>query len=103
MRLPKLGSLLVIAGLLSIGAHASAQQPTAAQAQQLLQNNPALLQQLRQRVMTSGLTPDQVRARLRAEGYPGNLLDAYLPGATAVADSSAVSSDVFSALTELGI
>ena len=29
--------------------------------------------------MSSGLTPDQVRARLRAEGYPENLLDAYLP------------------------
>ena len=103
MTLPKLGSLLVIAGLLSIGAQASAQQPTAAQAQQMLQNNPALLQQLRQKMMSSGLTPDQVRARLRAEGYPENLLDAYLPGATGAADTTAVSSDVFSALTQLGI
>jgi len=103
MTLPKLGSLLVIAGLLSIDALASAQQPTAAQAQQMLQNNPALLQQLRQKMMTSGLTPDQVRARLRAEGYPETLLDAYLPGATGVSDTTAVSSDVLSALTELGI
>ena len=47
----------------------------------MLQTNPALFQQLRQKIMTSGLTPDQVRARLRAEGYPENLLDAYLPGA----------------------
>lgn len=103
MTFSKLGSLLTVAGLFSIGALASAQQPTAAQAQQMLQNNPALLQQLRQKIMTSGLTPDQVRARLRAEGYPETLLDAYLPGATGAADSTAVSIDVFSALTEIGI
>ena len=103
MTLPKLSSLLLVAGLLPIGAVASAQQPTAAQAEQMLQNNPALLQQLRQKMMSSGLTPDQVRARLRAEGYPENLLDAYLPGASGVSDTTAISSDVFSALTELGI
>lgn len=103
MTVSKLGSLLVIAGLFSIGTLASAQQPSAAQAQQMLQNNPALLQQLRQKMMTSGLTPDQVRARLRAEGYPENLLDAYLPGSTGATDSTALSGDVFSALTQLGI
>jgi len=103
MTFSKLGSLLIIAGLFSISALASAQQPSSAQAQQMLQNNPALLQQLRQKIMTSGLTPDQVRARLRAEGYPENLLDAYLPGATGVTDSTGVSGDVFSALTQLGI
>jgi polysaccharide export outer membrane protein len=103
MTSPKLGSLLVIAGLFSISALASAQQPSSAQAQQMLQNNPALLQQLRQRIMTSGLTPDQVRARLRAEGYPENLLDAYLPGATGASDTTTVVPDVYSALTQLGI
>jgi len=103
MSFSKPGSLLIIAGLISISPLASAQQPTAAQAQQMLQNNPALLQQLRQKMMTSGLTPDQVRARLRAEGYPENLLDAYLPGATEGADSAAVAGEVFSALTQLGI
>ena len=30
----------------------------------------------------SGLTPDQIRARLQASGYPANLLDAYLGGTT---------------------
>ena len=64
--------------------------------------NPALLQQLRQKIMTSGLTPDQVRARLRAEGYPENLLDAYLPGGSG-ADSTATTEDVFSAISQLGI
>jgi len=103
MTFSKRGSLLVIAGFFSISGLASSQQPTAGQAQQMLQNNPALLQQLRQRIMTSGLTPDQVRARLRAEGYPEHLLDAYLPGATGTTDTTAVSGEVFSALTQLGI
>lgn len=68
----------------------------------MLQQNPALLEQLKQRILSSGLTPDQVRARLRAEGYPENLLDAYLPGGAAP-DSSFSSNDIFSALTQLGI
>jgi polysaccharide export outer membrane protein len=102
MPVSKLGSLLLVAGLF-FSAPLVAQNPTPAQAQQMLQNNPALLQQLRQRIMTSGLTPDQVRARLRAEGYPETLLDAYLPGATGVPDSTANKDDVFSALSQLGI
>ncbi len=101
MKFSKLGSLFIVAGLWSISAPASAQNPSPAQAQQMLQN-PAMLQQLRQKIMTSGLTPDQVRARLRAEGYPETLLDAYLPGATG-ADTSATSEDVFSAISQLGI
>jgi Periplasmic protein involved in polysaccharide export len=68
-----------------------------------MMQNPALLEQLKQRILTSGLTPDQVRARLRAEGYPENLLDAYLPGGTGAADSTASTEDVFSAVTQLGI
>ncbi|HEY4734043.1 MAG TPA: SLBB domain-containing protein, partial [Gemmatimonadaceae bacterium] len=105
MIVSKLESLLVFAALSLAGAplSLSAQNPTPAQAQQMLQNNPALLQQLRQRIMSSGLTPDQVRARLRAEGYPETLLDAYLPGATGIADSTATTDDVFSAIGQLGI
>ena len=97
-------ALLVILAALTIGSEAAlAQNPSPAQAQQMLQNNPALLQQLRQKIMTSGLTPDQVRARLRAEGYPETLLDAYLPGATGIADSTATTPEVFSAISQLGI
>jgi polysaccharide export outer membrane protein len=99
MRFSKLGSLLLVAGLFASATALSAQNAT--QAQQLLQN-PAMLQQLRQRIMTSGLTPDQVRARLRAEGYPENLLDAYLPGST-TAETGPPSPQVFSAITALGI
>ncbi len=68
----------------------------------MLRSNPALLEQLRQRILTSGLTPDQVRARLRAEGYPEDLLDAYL-GQDGVAAGAAPSDDVFSAVAALGI
>jgi protein involved in polysaccharide export with SLBB domain len=42
------------------------QRPPADQAQQLLQSRPDLVQQLQQRLGASGLSPDQVRARLRA-------------------------------------
>jgi polysaccharide export outer membrane protein len=103
MTASKLGSLLTVAGLLFFVNPASAQNPSPAQAQQMLQSNPALVQQLRQKIMTSGLTPDQVRARLRAEGYPENLLDAYLSGSTGVADSTATTEDVFNAIGQLGI
>ena len=102
MTVSKVSSLLFIAGAAVFAPRASAQNPTPAQAQQMLQNNPALLQQLRQKIMTSGLTPDQVRARLRAEGYPENLLDAYLPGGS-TPDSTASTQDVFSAISQLGI
>lgn len=57
------------------------QLPTPDQAAQALQNQPELVRQLRQRLQLSGLTPDQVRARLRAAGYPETLLDEYLAGA----------------------
>jgi hypothetical protein len=94
---------LAFASAVLIPSAARAQQrPTTQQAQQMMQN-PALLEQLKQRILTSGLTPDQVRARLRAEGYPENLLDAYLPGGTGSADSTANPEDVFSAVTQLGI
>jgi len=45
---------------------------------QLLQQNPQLGSLVRQRLLQSGLTPDQVRAQLTASGYPANLLDMYL-------------------------
>ena len=56
-------------------------KPTPEQAQQLLETRPDLVQQLRQKIALSGLTPDQIRARLRAAGYPENMLDPYLGGA----------------------
>ena len=102
MRALNLRSLLVAVVVYGAPAAVVAQNPTTSQAQQMLQNNPALLQQLKQRIMTSGMTPDQVRARLQAAGYPPNLLDAYLNGGGSP-DSTANQADVFSAVQQLGI
>jgi polysaccharide export outer membrane protein len=92
-------SLLLVATVATAG---TAQVPTTQQAQQMLQN-PDLVNQLRQRLTTSGLTPEQVRARLAAEGYPENLLDAYLPGGTAGARDSLPGDDVLNAMRALGV
>ncbi len=102
----RLRSLTVAAMLSIVPACLAAQNPT--QAQQMLESNPALLRELRSRILSSGLSPDQVRARLRAEGYPESILDAYLPGGNqsggdASSASAAPQQDVFNAVTSLGI
>ena len=102
MRALNLRSLLVAVVVSGAPALAVAQNPTPQQAQQMLQSNPALLQQLRQRIMTSGMTPDQVRARLREAGYPENLLDAYMNGGGSP-DSTGNQAQVFNAVQQLGI
>ena len=56
------------------------QQPTPEQALARLQNDPDLVNRLRAEIGRRGLTEDQVRARLRAAGYPESLLDRYLSG-----------------------
>lgn len=96
-----MGLTLVVA----LGGVARAQVPSPAQAQQLLQSNPALIARLQQMLRTSGLTPEQIRQRLRAQGYSDSVLDAYLPGASADAMASAAlpSEDVFNAVRALGI
>jgi polysaccharide biosynthesis/export protein len=132
MNRPLLRPLLAVGVFLFMAAALRAQSVSPQQAQQLLQNRPDLLNQLRQRLGSSGLSPDQVRARLRAQGYPDNLLDSYLQsdgrsgstgnpsdltgGAAAVSGAAGAlgsgangnnpllpSSDVFQALRELGI
>jgi protein involved in polysaccharide export with SLBB domain len=82
---------------------AAAQRPTPEQARALLQSRPDLVTQLRQRVATSGLTAEQIRERLRAEGYPPDLLDAYLPGAAAIDSVASPSGNVYSAVLSLGL
>src|SRR5712691_1884263 len=68
---------LLVACALAPGL-AAAQQPSASQVQQALQQQPGLADMVRSRISQSGLTPDQIRARLQAGGYPGTLLDPYL-------------------------
>ena len=104
MRAPVLRSLVVAASFLLptlAGAQVPTTRPTPEQAQTLLQTRPDLVAQLRQRFATSGLTRQQVHDRLRAEGYPENLLDAYLPGMTGEAPSP--TDDVFAAVRSLGV
>ena len=79
-----------------------AQQPTTEQARQLLLTRPDLVRQLRERIGASGLTPDQIRARLRAAGYPETLLDDYLSGAD-TARQVRPNAGTFEAIRLLGI
>ena len=82
---------------------ASSQKPTVDQAKALLQARPDLVSQLRQRIGSSGLSPEQIRARLRAEGYPPDLLDQYLSNGISADSVGAPSGQVFAAVVRLGI
>jgi hypothetical protein len=98
--------LLLVAAVVFAAPPALAAQarPTPEQAEVLLQTRPDLVAQLRQRIATSGLTPDQVRARLRAEGYPENLLDSYISGGdTMGAPEDAPNAQTLDAVRALGI
>ena len=105
MRFLTLRALFALAFVCVSGQSAVAQQPSARptpeQARALLQARPELVVQLRQKLLNSGLTRDQIHARLRAEGYPENLLDPYMPGGMGQAE--APTSELFSAVQELGI
>jgi polysaccharide export outer membrane protein len=98
-------SLLAAVALVVVSLDAGAQQQpprmSPDQARQMLQARPELIQQLRQKLLNSGLTREQIRSRLRAEGYPENLLDPYLPGETGTPD--APTGELFKAVQELGI
>jgi protein involved in polysaccharide export with SLBB domain len=71
----------VVAAQVPVQVRPGQQLPSPDQARDLLQNQPDLVRQLRDRIGESGLTEDQIRARLRAAGYPENFLDQYLSGA----------------------
>lgn len=96
--------LLILAAFILVGAATTAesQEPTPDQARRLLQSRPDLAAQLRQRLSASGLTPDQVSARLRAAGYPEDLLDAYLVGAD-TSKAARPTATVLEAIRLLGI
>ena len=103
MRLITTGSLLAVALVCAGARPVFAQRPTPSQAQELIRTSPDLVAQLRQRLASSGLTPDQVRARLRAEGYPEDLLDAYLADMRTAPDSTGPSESVLAAARALGV
>ena len=71
----------VVAAQVPVQVRPGQQLPSPDQARTMLENQPDLVRQLRDRLQESGLTEDQIRARLRAAGYPENFLDQYLSGA----------------------
>ena len=102
MRITTLLRLTGLAAALGLFAPTSSHAqsvPSPSQAKTMLQSSPDIANQLRQRVMTSGMTPEQIRSRLKAEGYPENFLDSYLPGGA----GGTPDSDVVSAFRRLGI
>src|SRR2546425_10815528 len=93
--------LLTTISVLAFGPSiASTQQPTASQVQQALQQQAGLGDMVRTRIAESGLSAEQIRARLLANGYPATLLDAYM-GTNAV--PSAPGSQELAAIQVLGL
>src|SRR6266480_993585 len=86
----------------TVAPAAAAQQPTAGQVQQALQQQPGLADMVRSRISQSGLTPDQIRARLLANGYPAALLDPYL-SASAATSPIAPGAQELAAVQALGL
>jgi polysaccharide export outer membrane protein len=84
------------------GSIAIAQQPAPPQVEQRLQSDPELAARLRAEIARGGLTPDQVRARLRAAGYPESLLNAYLADTSAV-PGTADRDSLLNAVSALGL
>ena len=70
--------------------------------QTLLATRPDLVAKLRQRIADSGLTPDQVRERLKAAGYPEDLLDPYLSSADTT-QAPSPTGDQIGAFSALGL
>ena len=72
--------LLVVTAFFLVGVSVltSAQQITPDQALARLQQDPQSVQRIRDEISRRGLSADQVRARLRAAGYPDSLLNQYL-------------------------
>ena len=100
---------VTVAGLVALAlpvVSAQQQLPPPDQARRILETRPDLIGQLRREIASSGLTPDQIRSRLRAAGYPEDLLDAYVgprrPGLDSVrADVASI--DILDAVAALGI
>lgn len=105
--LPGLAAAAVVA-VVSSATALQAQQlpstlPSPQQAEAMLRMRPELAAQLRQRLQTSGLSPAQVRARLKAAGYPESLLDQVM-GATTSTDAPKVGADsLIGAMRTLGM
>jgi protein involved in polysaccharide export with SLBB domain len=81
---------------------ASAQQPSPSAVQAQLSKDSTLVTRLRAEIAQRGLTPEQVRARLRAAGYPESLLNEYLSDTLAVV-GAATRDSLLNAVRALGL
>lgn len=94
--------LVVLVLLVVAWAPAGAQAPPPEEARRLLDTRPDLAAQVRTQILSSGLSAEQIRARLVAAGYPADLLDGYLPDLPQSA-SGATDDRVFAAVRALGL
>ncbi|HET7790342.1 MAG TPA: SLBB domain-containing protein [Gemmatimonadales bacterium] len=97
---------LFAAGSVPLGAQNPPTLPPPSEAAQLIQQaqqNPGLADMIRQRIAQSGMTPDQIRARLQASGYPATLLDSYLGQATPGTTQPVPGVQELSAIQALGL
>ena len=101
----KLGTLVTVVALVTLTAGGvrplPAQLPSREEVERLLRD-PAASQAIQQRVAQSGLSSDQIRARLQAAGYPSTLLDSYI-GKGPAAALGTPSDSVLQAMTILGL
>jgi protein involved in polysaccharide export with SLBB domain len=98
----RLWGRLVVAGLVLLPAVLPipllAQLPVSEEAMQLLQQDP---EQIRQLLLSSGLSADEIRSRLQAAGYPTGALDQFLASGP-LDPSAAVDPTTIGALGALG-
>jgi protein involved in polysaccharide export with SLBB domain len=80
----------------------SAQQPSQAQVQAAL-GQPGNADAILARIKDSGLTPEQIRARLQASGYDSNLLDPFLGDSSALKPPRTVTDSQRAAIKALGL
>jgi polysaccharide biosynthesis/export protein len=100
-------SLLLLAALAAPSRGQNPPLPPPSQAaaalQQAVQQHPELPDVIRQRIAQSGLTADQIRARLQASGYPPTLLDAYLGAPTPGQATPVPGAQELAAIQSLGL
>ena len=97
-RLLSAAVLCVALGLTTV-LGASAQIPTPQQARRLIQEDPELV---RQQLLRSGLSEQEIRARLAAAGLPSDALNQFLSG-DSIDATTAFDDDALSGLESLGI
>lgn len=104
--MPRWGHRLLAVGLATIastvapGHPLAAQVPTQAEALRMVQEDP---EGVRQRLLASGLSAAEIRARLRAAGVPGSALDEFLQAGPLDPSAAVLGNDALTALDALGM